>query len=334
MNVGKRRYGTVGKDLNANRRFHALGGEAARLYCLICSQKDDNGNYTADPIIVRTECYKVVDNKTIDEETICRHIAELSRLGMIVLYDADGEPLMHVVDHVCAGGSSFSRYSPPTHEQVTVRSPITDPATLFRSAKRLDRGNVSSDDKDNNGHSIVPDGSLNGHSTVTIQSPTGQEKAKVSPVYPNPRPEPETPTLTHTRTRTRNGAALITAPVKSVKSSTHPVRSGLEGPSDSDSDFASTPQAIDRLGLALWETMQLPPNDVLMQLSPRGAKARQIRADQTDLIRNIVPAILAAGDSAVAMALKTADEVKTAQAPMAALKSRLRDAGLEIPVGQ
>lgn len=69
--------------------------EAQLLFDRLISQADDQGRLQGDPMLVKAACMPLIDKATT--KAVDRYLTELETQGMILRYEAAGQPLLQIV---------------------------------------------------------------------------------------------------------------------------------------------------------------------------------------------------------------------------------------------
>lgn len=83
------------RDFTDSEAVNSVSRNAETLFVRLIMKADDYGNYTANPKLIRSQCYPLLVD-SIREADISRWIAECVKAGLIALYRAENKELLHI----------------------------------------------------------------------------------------------------------------------------------------------------------------------------------------------------------------------------------------------
>jgi len=84
------------RDWTDSEAVNLISRNAETLFVRLIMKADDYGNYTANPKLIRSQCYPLLVD-SIREADISRWIAECEKAGLIALYSFENKELLHIV---------------------------------------------------------------------------------------------------------------------------------------------------------------------------------------------------------------------------------------------
>ncbi len=97
----------ISKTLGESRKFSSLQTDVARVvYTLIVANADKAGRLEADPIYITR---KVCTRLPYSTEDVEEALGELARVGLVILYQSRGVPVLEIVD--------FDKHNKPHHKE-------------------------------------------------------------------------------------------------------------------------------------------------------------------------------------------------------------------------
>ena len=79
----------IRESCRSSKTLAKVGGDAERLFWRLTTVADDYGRFDADPQVVRSDCFKVMD--WVKTTQVIKWLGELGKADLIRLYDAQGK---------------------------------------------------------------------------------------------------------------------------------------------------------------------------------------------------------------------------------------------------
>lgn len=273
----------------------ALSFAAEAFYFRVHAAADDYGIFPATPRICKAETSPLRNCSVTD---VAGWLDELEAVGLIRRFDVGAERFGSI--------GEFLAMQPAGRNGKRVRRYPAPPSDLWESGGiRVRPGESKRDIADLGASSESPAHSIALHSSA-VHSSAAQRKR-------HPESNGESNTALGKQISGESNGVLIREIKKMSKS-------------EFDSQFASQ-RRRDDLAMTLCHALKMPGGEVLTH-APKSRRAVQWRGDMTDIIENVVPAMIAGGPRETVRALEAAGKIKNARSALAVLKTNLRDRGI------
>lgn len=103
------------RDWTDSLRFDGISADAERLFTRLIMKADDYGRYHADPRLVKSGCFPLLD--TLRPDDLGRWLSELSRRGLILLYTVKGRAFLTIFNFGQRLRESVAKFPQPDGEK-------------------------------------------------------------------------------------------------------------------------------------------------------------------------------------------------------------------------
>lgn len=83
------------RDYTRSEKVDLISSDAECLFIRLMTQADDYGTFHANPKIVKASCFPL---KVFTDERINKLIGELTNSGLVIRFEVEGKPYLHIVD--------------------------------------------------------------------------------------------------------------------------------------------------------------------------------------------------------------------------------------------
>jgi len=102
------------RDWTESVRLDGISAEGERLFTRLIMKADDFGRFHADPRLVKSGCFPLLDNLRTND--IARWLDELSTRRLVFLYEAGGRSLLSIIDFEQRLNQAKAKFPPPSGE--------------------------------------------------------------------------------------------------------------------------------------------------------------------------------------------------------------------------